>query len=220
MMSGDTRDSVTVSSRPTLALATSNRGKISELRALLGEDIELVSLDDLGLPSPEETGSTFEANAELKARYVFEHGGLVTLADDSGLEVDALGGLPGVMSARYAGDQHDDAANRALLLRTLASLPDSDRTARFVAVIAVINGHGELTLSRGTCEGAMAFEERGSGGFGYDSLFELPDGRTMAELEPATKNAISHRANAMRRALPGIRTALGFPQMEESRLTP
>lgn len=214
-----TEGDISSSFRPQLALASSNPGKIAEFRAILGEDINLVSLIDLGLSSPEETGSTFEANAELKARYVFEHCGLVTLADDSGLEVDALEGRPGVMSARYAGDGHEDAANRALLLRTLGSLPDGKRTARFVAVIAFIDGQGELTLSRGTCEGRITFEERGSGGFGYDSLLELADGRTLAEVDSASKNVVSHRANAMRRALPTVRAALDLPQLEEGRLT-
>ena len=130
------------------------------------------------------------------------HSGHVTLADDSGLEVDALGGAPGVRSARYAGEHHDDADNRALLTRNLAALAAGERAARFVAAIAIIDAAGSLCVTRGTCEGSIAIEERGAGGFGYDSLFELPDGRTMAELTAVEKNTISHRADALRQALP------------------
>lgn len=202
---------------PTLAVASGNAGKIAEFHTLLGEGVEIMSLRDLGLLSPEETGTTFEENALLKARYVFDQVGMVTLADDSGLEVDALDGAPGVLSARYAGDQHDDAANRVRLLDALDNVADESRTARFVAVIAIIDLEGEVTLARGTCEGLITRQERGLGGFGYDSLFELPDGRTMAELSAATKNTVSHRAQAMRIAMPVLRAALGLsPDQEDS----
>lgn len=204
-------DQLSPSDRPALAIASSNRGKIAEFRSLLGGVVDIMSLLDLGFTSPAETGSTFEDNALLKARYVYEQGGVVTVADDSGLEVDALGGAPGVLSARYAGEQHHDADNRALLLQTLNALPNRARTARFVAVIAVIDMHGDVSLFRGTCAGSITFEERGSGGFGYDALFELPDGRTMAELSNEEKNAVSHRALAVRDAMPTLRAALGLP---------
>lgn len=220
MTSLDSAHTIARMGRPTLVVASSNPGKIAEFQSLLGGEVNIVSLIDLGLPSPEETGSTFEANAELKARYVFEHSGIVTLADDSGLEVDALGGLPGVTSARYAGKHQNDGDNRALLLRNLDSLPSTARTARFEAVIAILDTQGNLTLTRGACEGSIAFEERGNGGFGYDSLFELPDGRTMAELSASSKSVLSHRADAMRRALPGLRAALGILPVEESPLEP
>lgn len=167
-----------------------------------------MSIIDLGLSSPEETGMTFEENAVLKARYVYRHCGMVTLADDSGLEVDALDGSPGVRSARYAGEHHNDADNRALLLRNLDAFPDAVRTARFVAAIAIIDVEGNETVFRGTCEGTIAQEERGSGGFGYDSLFQLADGRTMAELPTEEKNRVSHRAEALRLAVPALRDAL------------
>ena len=201
---------IRVTQRLKLALASNNRGKIAEFQSLLGDEADIVSLEDLDLDSPEETGSTFEENALLKAQFVLDQTGLPTLADDSGLEVDILGGLPGVRSARYAGEQHNDADNRALLLETLSRVPAEQRTARFVAVIAVIGNQGTVSYTRGTCEGRIALQERGSGGFGYDSLFEFPDGRTMAELSSEEKNAISHRGNAIRLALPEIRAALGL----------
>ncbi|MEJ7900225.1 MAG: RdgB/HAM1 family non-canonical purine NTP pyrophosphatase [Thermomicrobiales bacterium] len=218
--SDPTSDEVAPSSRPGLALASSNRGKIAEFQSILGNAIHIRSLIDLGLTSPEEDGTTFEANAVLKARHVFERTGMVTLADDSGLEVDALGGAPGVVSARYAGEQHDDDANRDLLLRNLDAMRGQPRTARFVAVITIIDANGHVSLFRGTCEGTIAFDERGTGGFGYDSLFELPDGRTMAEHSNEEKNALSHRAHAMRRAMPALRVALGLPAPDESSVTP
>ncbi len=194
---------------PELAIASNNPGKVVELRALLGGEIRIVSLADLGLESPEETGDSFAANAVLKARHVFDAAGVPTLADDSGLEIDALGGAPGVHSARYAGDHADDAANRRRLLEVLQHVPAPKRLARFVCVIAVVDAHGHITLSRGSCEGSITFEERGRGGFGYDSLFELPDGRTMAELSSIEKNRISHRAAAIRLAVPRVRLAVG-----------
>jgi len=195
-------------SRPTLALASNNWGKIAEFRALLADRVDIASLVDLGLESPGEIGATFEDNAVLKAKLVFQQTGFVTLADDSGLEVDALGGLPGVRSARYAGDHHHDRDNRDLLLRNLADVPDGSRTARFVAVLAVIDESGGLSLSRGVCEGAVARSERGTNGFGYDPIFELPDGRTMAELDASEKHIVSHRGQAVRLALPLILSAL------------
>lgn len=206
--------------RSLLALASSNRGKIVEFQSILGNDVEIRSLLDLGLTSPEETGSTFETNAVLKARYVFEQTGMVTLADDSGLEVDALNGAPGVVSARYAGEQHDDAANRALLLQNLQPMRDQPRSARFVAVIAIIDASGHVSLARGTCEGTIALQERGEGGFGYDPLFELPDRRTMAEHSIEEKNSLSHRAHAIRHSMPALRAALGLPAPDESSVTP
>lgn len=198
------------SSRPVLALASSNPGKIAEFQAIFGEHVDVRPLSAFNAESPEETGSTFEDNAELKARFLHNICGAVVLADDSGLEVDALGGEPGVRSARFAGDEHDDAANRRLLLERMKELPAVDRAARFVAVIAVIDAAGTLTLARGTCEGLIGLEERGEHGFGYDPLFVLPEGHTMAELPVAEKNRISHRARAIEQALPTLRAALGL----------
>jgi XTP/dITP diphosphohydrolase len=201
-----------VSSRPTrprLTVASSNRGKLAEFQALLGDDVDIISILDLDIESPEETGATFEDNALLKARHLHHEVGGVVLADDSGLEVDALSGEPGVRSARFAGDHHDDADNRALLLERMASVPADQRSARFVAAIAIIDTPGHESLVRQTCEGRITYEERGSNGFGYDPLFELPNGRTMAELTRDEKGAVSHRGKAVRAALPILRQALG-----------
>jgi XTP/dITP diphosphohydrolase len=195
---------------PILAIASNNQGKIAELRSLLGDAVHVVTLADLGLESPEETGQTFRENAELKARYVHDQTGLLALADDSGLEVDALDGRPGVHSARFAGESATDADNRALLLAELTDVPTTGRTARFVSVIAMVDEDGGLHAARGICEGVITFRERGSNGFGYDSIFELADGQTMAELDPDEKNKRSHRGQAMRHALPAVRAALGL----------
>ena len=193
-----------------LAIASNNQGKIAELRSLLGDAVNIVTLADLGLESPDETGETFEENAELKARYVHSQTGLPALADDSGLEVDALHGRPGVRSARYAGESATDADNRALLLAEMKDIPPARRTARFVSVITLVDESGEVHAARGACEGIITEQERGSNGFGYDSLFEFADGQTMAELDPDEKNRRSHRGQAMRYALPAIRAALGM----------
>lgn len=191
-----------------LAVASSNAGKLAELRNLLDQEIALRSLAELGLDSPDETGLTFEQNAILKARHVHDRTGLVVLADDSGIEVDALGGNPGVRSARFAGVDATDADNRALLLTSLRDIDPNHRGARFVCVIAIVSRDGAVATTRGTCEGTISFEERGSNGFGYDALFMLPDGRTMAELTPEEKNHISHRSRAIRLAIPLIYDAL------------
>jgi XTP/dITP diphosphohydrolase len=191
-----------------LLLATANRGKISELQAMLGRSARVLSLADLDLASPEETGQTFEDNAELKARHGALASGLVTVADDSGIEVDALDGAPGVRSARYAGESGDDARNREKLLAALAGTPPEGRAARFVSVIAVATPTGETRLFRGTLDGRVAGAARGTGGFGYDSVLELPDGRTVAELSQEQKNAISHRGTALRLALPYLHQLL------------
>jgi XTP/dITP diphosphohydrolase len=199
-----------MSNKPRLVLASNNPGKIAEFRDLLAGQAEIVSLKDLGIESPEETESTFRGNAALKARFLHQITGEVTLADDSGLIVDALDGRPGVLSARYAGTQGDDAANRALVLEQLEGVPSGDRTARFVAALVIIDRAGELTTVEGVCEGTIGHMERGTNGFGYDSLFVLPSGRTMAELTSAEKSLVSHRGDATRRALPKLQAALGL----------
>jgi len=188
---------------PTLVFATRNTHKVDEVRRILADlDVTVQSLDDLGLDlDPPETGDTFEANALQKARYVHERTGQPTVADDSGLEVDGLGGRPGVHSKRFSPEATAE-ANNALLLASLG--PEADRTARFRCVVAVVDTHGERTAS-GACEGRIATELSGAGGFGYDPLF-LPDeapGRSMAELSMDAKNAISHRGRAFR-ALPSL----------------
>jgi XTP/dITP diphosphohydrolase len=184
-----------------LLFATRNRGKLAELRRLVeGLPVEILSLDDAAVPDVDEDQPTFAGNAEKKARAAHAATGLASLADDSGLEVDALGGEPGVRSARWSGD-HDDAANNARLVRELKGR--RDRAARFRCVLAFVDERGALTLGDGRCEGRIAEAPRGQGGFGYDPLFLVGDGeRTMAELSPEEKNRVSHRGEAMRRILP------------------
>lgn len=184
-----------------LLVATKNRGKLEEFRRILaGLDVELVSADELGLPDVDETGETFEANAILKAKAQAEASGLMALADDSGLEVDALGGAPGVRSARYA-DGGGAEANVRKLLAALDDVPDDRRGARFRCVIALADPGGPLgdriELAEGRCEGRIARAPSGSGGFGYDPVF-VPEGldRTMAEISAKTKDDISHRGRA------------------------
>jgi XTP/dITP diphosphohydrolase len=199
-----------MSNLPRLVLASNNPGKIREFRDLLGGQVDILSLKDLGIQSPDETESTFLGNAAIKARFLHDITGEVTLADDSGLIVDALGGRPGVQSARYAGDHGDDAANRARLLEQMEGIPPDERTARFVAAIVVVDRAGEMFSVEGACEGTIGYGERGANGFGYDSLFVLATGQTMAELTSAEKSLISHRGNATRRILPSLEAALGL----------
>lgn len=186
-----------------MIFASRNRGKVKELAELVADaGIELLSLADLpGAPEVVEDGATFEENAAKKAREIAAWAGLPAVADDSGLEVDAIGGAPGVRSARFAGDGATDAENNAKLLRLLADVPTERRTARFVSVIAVATPDGKVSTVRGTCEGIIGHEPRGAGGFGYDPLFIVPEyGLTFAEMDLATKNRISHRGRAFRLA--------------------
>jgi XTP/dITP diphosphohydrolase len=177
-----------------LVLATRNLHKLQEIRRMR-PDIEWAPLPDT-LADPPETGATFEENAIQKARFVYEHTGLSALADDSGLEVDALGGRPGVHSRRYSPEA-TDAGNNALLLQELATV--EDRRARYRCVLALVGDFGMATVS-GSCEGQIGREPRGNGGFGYDPLFcpEATPGRTCAELSALEKDAVSHRGAAMR----------------------
>jgi len=179
-----------------LLLCTGNPGKVTELRALLPAGMKLLSLNDAGLPLDlPETGDSFAANALEKARFAYERTGLPCIADDSGLEVTALGGAPGVYSARYAGPAKNDADNIAKLLRELDG--KEDRSARFRTVVALIDENGEQ-LFEGEVRGSITTELRGSNGFGYDPVFlpEMSD-LTFAELDARMKNAISHRGQAV-----------------------
>lgn len=189
-----------------LLIATNNRGKLHELLPLLGDlPIHLVTPHALGLHlEVEETGTTYAENARLKAAAFAQASGLLTLADDSGLEVDALGGAPGVYSARYAGAGASDADRRARLIHALRAVP-APRPARFRCVIAIARPSGTVEYFEGVCEGEILLEERGTHGFGYDPLFFLPEhGCTMAELPSAVKNQVSHRARAAQAALPRL----------------
>ncbi len=190
-----------MTSLPRLLLATRNRGKLIELADLLGDvPFELTSLTDVGIDvAVEETGQTLEDNAVLKAEKYRDLSGMLTLADDSGLEVDALGGEPGVRSARYAGPNATDSDRIQLLLRNLAPVSERSWTARFRCVIAVAAPHRQTQLYSGFCLGRIVCEPRGDNGFGYDPVFLFPDlGLTMAELSSEQKNIISHRAAAVR----------------------
>lgn len=190
--------------RLRILIATHNRGKLREIRRLTaGHDWEFISLTDLpALPEAFEDGRSFAENARKKALHYARHSGLPTLADDSGLEVDALGGAPGVHSARFAGARRDDDANNRKLLAQLAGLPPQQRTARFRCAMALAHGDEILAETEGCVEGRILPEPRGRGGFGYDPLFLLPKlGRTMAELDPDEKNHLSHRGQALRKML-------------------
>ncbi|MEZ4600329.1 MAG: XTP/dITP diphosphatase [Syntrophotaleaceae bacterium] len=187
-----------------LVVATGNRGKLKEIRKLLDESgIDILGLDDLGgLPEIIEDGHTFEENALKKADTVARATGLLTLADDSGLVVDALDGAPGVFSARYAGEGAGDDANNRKLLQGLAGLELSRRSAAFCCVMALCRADGWSRVFHGRVTGLITMEPRGDGGFGYDPLFLVPEyGRTMAELSLDIKNRISHRGQALRQAI-------------------
>ncbi len=199
-----------MSNTPRLIIASNNPGKVREFRDLLGDTVQIVTMGDLGLDSPEETEDTFTGNAAIKARFLHRHTGEVTLADDSGLVIDALSGRPGVWSARYAGEPPDDAANRAQVLQEMGGVQPDERSARFIAAIVMIGTDGREHVVEGVCEGSIGFEERGTNGFGYDSIFTLPNGQTMAELTSEEKGRISHRGNALRQLLPVLRSELGL----------
>lgn len=186
----------------TIVAATQNRNKINEIEAITREfGFRIITQSEAGIPDIDilENGETFEENSLIKAREIMKLSGLTAIADDSGIIVDALGGRPGVYSARYAGEERDGKKNRDKLLEELAGISYEKRTARFVSVISVVYPGGREITARGESEGHIIFEERGSGGFGYDSLF-IPLGyeKTYAELSPEEKNEISHRANALK----------------------
>jgi len=191
-----------------LVLASSNPGKLREFAALLAPlRIELLAQGALGIPAPPETGSSFLANALLKARHAAARSGLPALADDSGLEVDALAGRPGVWSARFAGEGASDADNLQRLLLELEEVPDAARQARYQCIIACVRSAADPAplIASGTWEGRIARAPAGSGGFGYDPVF-VPAGetRTAAELSPQEKNAVSHRARALQALVAGL----------------
>jgi XTP/dITP diphosphohydrolase len=213
--------------RPRIVVATRSTHKLGELRGLLRPArAELISLDEAGVPAgaaPIEDGATFEANARLKARFYARLTGLPTLADDSGIEVEALGGAPGVRTRRYAGPDASDVDNNTKLLGALARLPPDRRGARYVCVLVLADGRpaakGQrggvpvLAEARGTCRGRIATRARGNGGFGYDPIFEPvgepPGGQTLGMWSAAAKNRVSHRARAARRMARRL-GALGF----------
>jgi XTP/dITP diphosphohydrolase len=189
--------------KPKLLLATNNKGKLGELRVLLkGIPYEMVSPAECGLYlDVKEDGKTYAANARLKASAFADASGLLTLADDSGLEVDALNGAPGVLSSRYAGPGANDAKRVSYLLDKLKEVPPERRSARFRCVIAITSPYDGMKICSGSCRGVITIEPKGDNGFGYDPIFYFPKlGKTMAELSSETKNRISHRARAAVRA--------------------
>ncbi len=190
---------------PKLLLGTNNQAKVREYQSLLRDiPYDVVTLAEMGITTEvDETGESLEENARLKATLLSAQSQLLTLADDSGLEVDALGGEPGPLSARYAGEGASDKERISYLLAKLNEVPWERRTARFRCVIAVATPDGEVELCSGECAGVIVFEPRGRHGFGYDPVFYLPElGKTMAELPLAEKNRVSHRGQAARRAYP------------------
>lgn len=196
-------DPTTLDAEHTVVVATGNAHKLVEIEEILGAALpgtRFVAIGQLGdFDDPEETGTTFAQNAIIKAEAAVAETGFAAVADDSGLMVDALGGEPGVYSARYAGVHGDDAANNEKLLAKLKGVEDARRTARFASAIAFIEPSGLVTMGEGFCEGMIGHGGRGDYGFGYDPLFLPRDtpGKTMAELEPQEKNAISHRFHAL-----------------------
>jgi XTP/dITP diphosphohydrolase len=197
-----------------LLVASRNRKKLAEMRRVLDAanltNISLMSLDEVEpFDEAPETGTTFEDNALAKARDAFAATGLASVADDSGLEVDALNGMPGVLSARWAGTHGDDGANNALLLAQLRDVPDDRRGAAFVSASALVSADAEVVV-RGRWPGHIARDRQGAGGFGYDPLF-IPDGLdcSAAQLSPAEKDALSHRGRALTQLVPALRALRG-----------
>lgn len=200
-----------MSPRRRIVIATTNAGKRREIRQVLGDlPVDWLTLDAFAaMPDVEEDGATFEANAAKKAVAYSHATGVWTLADDSGLEVDALNGRPGVHSARFAGPEQDDAANNARLIEELRSVPPQRRTARFRCALAVADGASVLAVAGGAMEGLIIDQPRGGNGFGYDPHFFVPDlDRTTAELSPEHKNRISHRGTALRALRPKLEALL------------
>ena len=192
-----------IAPRRTIVIASNNPHKIMEISDMLDDRFRVISMREAGFDGDiDENGATFEENAIIKATAVMRATGLMALADDSGLSVDALDGEPGVHSARYAGVHGDDRANNDLLIEKMADIPAEDRTAQFVCAMALALPNGEIRTAEGTCPGVITFYPRGDGGFGYDPYFEYLSGETFAEMAQEEKNRISHRAHAMQNMLP------------------
>jgi XTP/dITP diphosphohydrolase len=202
--------------RPEIVVATNNRGKLKEFREIMGglgllDTVALRSLSDFpDYPETIESGETFEENALIKARAAATSLAMIAVADDSGIEVDALGGEPGVKSARWAGEEATDARNNELLLARLKNVPPERRVARFVATIALVFPDGRQRVVRGECEGLITESPRGTGGFGYDPIFYYPPlDKTLAEMTEAEKNRVSHRRRAIEKLCDVLGELLG-----------
>ncbi len=191
-----------------IVLASNNAGKVREINQLLAEQqIKVLPQKEFSIPEVEETGLTFVENAILKARNAALHSGLAAIADDSGIEVDALRGAPGIYSARYAGTDGDDRANNEKLLEALKEVPENERTARFQCVMVYLRHAEDPTpiICQGTWEGRILFQPQGNNGFGYDPVFFVPEeGCSSAELAPEVKNRLSHRGQALRKLLQAL----------------
>lgn len=192
-----------LSTKPTrIVLATGNLGKVKEIQQILGDQpVEVVPQSHFAVPAAEETGLTFVENALIKARHAALHTGLPAIADDSGLEVDALNGAPGIYSSRFAGPDASDQQNLEKLLQALKDVPESRRSARFQCVMVFLRHAADPTpiLCQGTWEGSIMLAPKGAGGFGYDPVFWVPEqAKASAELDPAVKNRLSHRGQALR----------------------
>lgn len=197
--------------RTTILFATKNQGKIKEINAILADmDVDVVSMEDAGITEEvEENGKTFEENAMKKAVQVMEASGKITLSDDSGLEIDALGKAPGIHSARFMGRETPYPKRFHAIFERLKDVPEDKRTARFVSCIAAAFPDGRRLVSCDTVEGIIGWEAKGENGFGYDPIFYLPEkGKYMAELSPEEKNAISHRGKALRKMKEMLRKEL------------
>jgi XTP/dITP diphosphohydrolase len=203
---GDTPQAIRKLAPGKLVIASHNAGKVREIKALLGPyGIEPVSAADLDLPEPEETGTTFVANAELKAMQAADLSGLPALADDSGLCVDALNGDPGIFSARWAGERKDFGLAMRLVEDNLAKTPEAPRDAHFVCALALAWPDGHVEWFEGRVEGTLVWPPRGDNGFGYDPMF-LPDGQTLTfgEMAPEAKTPLTHRADAFRQLVAAV----------------
>lgn len=196
-----------------VVIATNNKHKLEEIGDMLKDyNIQILSMREVDLDGLEiiEDGSTFEENAIIKAKTVMEKTGIIALADDSGLEVEAIGNQPGIYSARFAGEAANDEANNKKLLELLKDIPLEERKGRFVCAIAVVFPSGEIITVRGECEGIIGFEAKGSTGFGYDPLFIVSHlNKTFAELGSEAKNSISHRARALEKLKVALKGKLG-----------
>jgi len=200
-----------------LVVATDNQGKLAEFQRMLGDTFELIPQSQFGIEAVEETGKTFRENALLKARHAARISGLRAIADDSGLEVDALDGAPGVRSSRYAGEQASDIENLEKLLDEMADIPDSDRGARFRCVLVVVSPEEDQHWAEGVWEGLISTSPQGTGGFGYDPVFiDRESGRAAAELTAAEKNQRSHRGMAVRALVAAISSVVRTSEQSAS----
>lgn len=194
--------------KPKVLIATKNAGKLAEFERILGDEFEVEGLAEIDLTLPDEGTISYRANANEKARFVAERTGRVTIGDDSGIEAFALGGRPGIISARFAGEPVSDQRNIDKLVAELDANGTDDRSAQFVCWLALANRTGLIASIEGTCAGTIGYEQRGSNGFGYDPVFLFPNEQTMAEMTDEEKDRVSHRGNAIRAMLPALRDAV------------